>query len=278
MKIRARFGEYGTHPKDKEPVEVNLPDDALIYTPGPHFIGHGLYRGALHYMVITKASNDEINIKLKGIFGVDIETECIRGHYLYDILRLNGWALIHLYDCIIESDINLLSEEEFNNMIGMHGLYYVYLNENYHIIKIIRINHIKASEWVECSVIYHTAEMGDSPCHEIRQNAVYSLRNIISPHHSVLLRKPDPNYGYYLFNDMTQNVLHIMDPNQYPRPTVNYDLDWLHDNFMTTYPEIQAMKDGEWTKMLDMAFKVPKPEVREIYNDIFEFKKELPIK
>lgn len=276
MKVQVRFGSYGQHPFDAKLKEIDVPEDIKFYTAGEHYINHGLHSGALHYIAITRADDATVEKCFKGVFGPDIIYEQDKHAYSYKIFRMNGYAFVMFDDCVFDSEITTITEKELNNLIKQEYLYYVYLNENYNIIKILRINNIKAAESVDCSVIYHTAEIGDNRFEAIHIHNEYSLQNIVSPHHSVLLRRLDNIYGLRLFNDMTEQLLSTINPHQY-HPTINYDLDWLNKNWHTVYGEAFNPLINDWEQVQGLMYRVPNKDVENKYEKIFNFEEELPI-
>lgn len=274
MEITARFGGYSEPPQDKEAVEVRLPDDAIFYTPGETFINHGLHKGALHYIVLTKASDEELKEFQKWNVHVELEYDKDSAHTMY--FRMNGYAFITLSDCIIDSPIETVDEEEFNRLIK-DDLYYVLLNENYNIICIRRVDHIKALEHVEVSEVYHTGAINDRPFDEIHYGHVVSLSDLLRPFHHFLPRRLTAEYGKKLFDDMIGQILFKINPyKQQWQPLINYDLEWLHNNHHTAYPMIRLGE--EWVELESSLLRVPNKDVQDVYDKIFTFVKELPIK
>lgn len=275
MQIKVRSGEYGKAPQDKEPVEVTLPNDAIFYTPGEAFINHGLHKGALHYIVLTKASDEELKEFQKWNVHVELEYDMDSVHTRY--FRMNGYAFITLSDCIIDSPIDTVDEEEFNRLIK-DDLYYVLLNENYNIICIRRVDHIKALEHVEVSEVYHRGAFNDRPFDEIHYGHIMALSDLLRPFHHFLSRRLTAEYGKKLFDDMTGQILFKINPyRQQWQPLINYDLEWLHDNFRTTYPMLKQ-GDEEWVLMENCPIKAPNKDVEDVYEKIWLFEEELPRK
>lgn len=273
MKLTIRFGGYNTHPKDAEPREIELPDGTLLYTPGEHYINHGLHIGALHYLAITKASDEEL-FKVRKPCGVDVlmedNTDLKRIPF-----RMNGYAFVRLSDCLIDSSFSLIHEEELNHLIKQEHLYYIYLSENYDIIKVVRINYVKANECVHCSVVRFRDDFNNSNYYAINPDVVYSFDTIVTPLHT-LIRRLDNEYGKKLFDDMCSQVLNMVDKSYEIK--YNYDIEWLNKNFSITYPELTDMTKDPVERFLGYAMKVPNKEVEDIYNDILCFRKELPIR
>ena len=275
MQIKVRFGEYTKAPQDKEPVEVTLPDDAVFYTPGGSFIGRGLHVGALHYIVLTKASDEELRNIQKWCVSVEYEKYKDYAHTRY--FRMNGYAFITLSDCIIDTPIETVDEDEFNRLVK-EDLYYVLLNENYRIICIRRVDHIKALEHVEVSEVYHTGAFNEKPFEEIHYGHIMSLSDLLRPFHHFLPRRLTAEYGKKLFDDMIGQILFKINPcKQQWQTLINYDLDWLHNNFHTTYPMLKQ-GDEEWSLMENCPIKAPNKEVEDMYDKIWLFEEELPKK
>ena len=244
MKITVRFGCYSIHPKDAQRHVIELPDDSLFYTAGSHSIGHCLHEGALHYIVISKASDNDLK-KLKDVNIVFQSSINPR----YTIFRMNGWAFISLQDCIIDEPISPISEDEFNNLIMQKHLYYVCLSENLNILKVIKINRIIDLWNVRCSVVRHRDDFDSGSCEQIIADQCYELEDIVHWWGHILCKRIDTEYGKQLFDDMCLQIMNKIDSKF--KPNFNYDFDWLNKN---------------WKEFVD----------NKEFIEILNFKKELP--
>ena len=66
-KFKMRLGEYHKHPNNCDLKTFSLPVDTLFFTRGDDDIGNGKHVGALHYLCLTKATDEELKKHMKSL-------------------------------------------------------------------------------------------------------------------------------------------------------------------------------------------------------------------
>ncbi len=265
MKVfKIRFSSYGKSATDVEPKEVMLPEDCLFYTAGENDIGGGLSKGCLHYMAITKAT-DECLDKIDHL-RINVVNIMDGSHYRFRTLRFNGYAIIELNDCIIE-DIELIDEDTLNEYLQPKLQYFVTLGEECNIITVCRLNRIHSSSRVDIAEAYLHAYIGSyREFYTITPKRKMRLYDITHCHDSqYLVHIPDPEYGAKLLNELIYINLSIID-DKFRDNLIGYDLNYFHSKMHLTdtgYNEMYYFRgtDEEWNE----------------FKEIRDFKKELPI-
>lgn len=298
-KFKMRLGEYHKHPTNCDLKTFSLPEDTLFFTRGDDDIGNGKHVGALHYLCLTKATDEEL-IKHMKSFNPEFITY---RNYQNEIVRWNGYALLTIHDCIMETPIKLINEDELNEFLAPQKQFFIYLSEDNHIIKIIRLNRILSESRIMCAVNYLHGEINS-----VRENNTifcdddYSMSQLIAPHHTIRLIHLDNEYAEILFREAMYANLSKIYP-EFKNKLIGYDFEWLAKESEIIYGELFIQKtkehienDGEVidldgymkaieeaTEKIEKATKViagrgPKKGVDyDLYNDIFHFRKPLPL-
>ena len=298
-KFKMRLGEYHKHPKDCELKTFSLPEDTLFFTRGEDDIGNGKHIGALHYLCLTKATDKEL-IKHMKSFNPEFLTY---RNYQNEIVRWNGYALLAIHDCIMETPIKLIDEDELNEFLDPQRQFFIYISEDNHIIKIIRLNRILSESRIMCSVNYLHGEISSNrECNTILCDDDYSMSQIIAPYHTIKLIHLDNEYAETLFMEAMYTNLSKIYPG-FKNKLIGYDFEWLAKESEIIYGELFTKKpkentenngevidlDGymkaveEATEKIENVTKVmvgrgPKKGIDyDLYNDIFHFRKPLPL-
>ena len=281
--FKIRFGEYHKHPNDVDARNVQLPEDTLFFTRGENDTGGGKHIGALHYLCLTKATDEELRGNMPHY------NPSIIDFYNSDggILRFNGYAMITIHNCIIDTPIETIDEDKLNELLKPEEQYFVYLSQNYEIISISKLNRILSETRVRCCDVYlHGTIDSERDVNTIMCNVEYKLDNIINPFHEIIVKKVDQEYGRRLLTDAIYKNLSLVYP-EFSEKRIGYDLNWLNSNAKEVFGYISLKKVDELPDdiisleelgtPIPMGY-APKEDVdRTEYENILNFEKELPL-
>lgn len=129
-KIIMKCGHYSLNPKDAEETVMMVPEDAIFFTGGEGDIGHGLYHGAVHMVMITKASDEELENTSKQCFNCHIVKYSPDERFKYENFRVNGYGFIEFNDLIPVEGIEFTDQDKINELLDLanHPIYTVLLN------------------------------------------------------------------------------------------------------------------------------------------------------
>lgn len=291
-----RFGEYSKHPKDVEAKEILLPEDILFFTRGEHDIGDGKYNGALHYLCITKATDEELKENMPYLNPYVVSySGSTNGN-----VRFNDYALITIHDCIIDTPIETIDEDTLNEILKPEEQYFVYLANDNNIIDILKINRILSESKILCCDVYLHGAINHKELNTIMCNVEYKLDNIINPFHRIIVKKVDQEYGRRLLTDAIYKNLSLVYP-EFSEKRIGYDLNWLNSNAKEVFGYLSLKKVDELpddiinldealdnlkkieTKLEELGTPIPmgygpKEDVDYTeYKNILNFEKELPL-
>lgn len=278
-----RFGEYRKHPNDVDARAVLLPEDTLFFSRGDKDIGRGKYIGALHYLCLTKATDEELLGNMQHYNPSIIYSRHSDG----GILRFNGYAMITIHDCIIDTPIETIDEDKLNELLKPEEQYFVYLSQSYEIISISKLNRILSETRVVCCDVYlHGAIDSERDVNTIMCNVEYKLDNIINPSHRIIVKKVEKKYGQSLLTDAIYKNLALVYP-YFSEKRIGYDFDWLKNKSKEAFGYIGKLVDENADKLDKLQEKlgtaismgyVPKEDVDyEEYKQILNFTKPLPL-
>lgn len=295
--FKIRFGEYHKHPNDVDARDVQLPEDTLFFSRGENDIGGGKYIGALHYLCLTKATDEELN---KASIHCKVSVVKCRDTN-YNIVRFNGYAMITIHNCIIDTPIETIDEDKLNELLKPEEQYFVYLSQNYEIISISKLNRILSETRVRCCDVYlHGVIDSERDANTIMCNVEYKLDNIINPFHRIIVKKVDQEYGRRLLTDAIYKNLSLVYP-EFSEKRIGYDFDWLNSNAKEVFGYLYLKKVDELpddiinldevmgklkkieTKLEELGTPIPmgygpKEDVDYTeYKNILNFEKELPL-
>ena len=295
--FKIRFGEYHKHPNDVDARDVQLPEDTLFFSRGENDIGDGKYIGALHYLCLTKATDEELN---------KCSSHCNPSVVRFrdpnnDIVRFNGYAMITINNCIIDTPIETIDEDKLNELLKPEEQYFAYLSENYEIISILKLNRVLSETRVLCSDVYlHRAIDSQREFSTILCNTEYKLDKIINPFHEIIVKTIDKEYGKQLLTDAIYKNLSLVYP-EFSEKRIGYDFDWLNNSSKEVFGYLSLKKLDEVpdeiinldealvklkkfeTKLEELGTPIPigyapKEDVDyDEYKKILNFEKELPL-
>lgn len=282
-------GHYSLNPQDAEKTVMNVPEDSVFVTGGQHDIGTGLHIGAVHMLMITKATDDEIEAVLKQCFNAHIVNYCLEG-FQYVPFRLNGYGFIYFTDLIPVEGIEFTDTDRFNELLGLtsHPLYTVLFNKDSALCAITRIDRIESYYKLKCQTIQLYSILDSRWCPKIIPNSSYTLHEALTPFHELHQYFPDEEYGKELFDEAMYTVLMSIYP-EFGSKLIGYDLDYtkhMSENFAQKYGFVNKLvgdssteKDTsqQVTNCLEEFMKMPS-ELSD-YDDFMEImslKKKLP--
>ena len=260
-----QFGYYGSHPKDESVYEINFPEDTIFFTGGENDIGDGKHVGAFHVLAMTKASDKEIYKVIGQCWSLrSVEV----GMFKTKIFRVNGYAFIELSDCI-SNEFVFTDVDKVNELLDLknHPVYIVYLNEEYMISHITRINRINSYYNVDIACIQLRSQIGNRYLPMIQPNDNTELSSIIIPFHKCDVYLLDESYGKELFDEMLYIALSDIYP-EYNKKLKGFDLEYINK----CYTNLLNLNKTENNKILEN-FNVPS-NIENIKN----FNEKLPIK
>lgn len=291
-KIIMKFGHYSLHPKDAEETVMMVPEDAIFFTGGENDTGECKHVGAVHMVMITKASDEELENASKQCCYTHIVKYCPDGRFKYENFRVNGYGFIQFSDLIPVEGIEFTDQDKINELLDLahHPIYTVLFNDEYALSAVSRIVRINSYYKVECNTIQLYSQLGSRYYPMIQTNVVTDLRNALIPFHKFHQFFPDEEYGKELFDEVMCTVLSGIYP-EFKEKLIGYDLDYIK-NIASYYTEqnkalniiFNMENEEEATNQLITAIeefdkKYPeKPDINDDFNEISTLKKKLPIK
>ena len=290
-KIIMKFGHYGHHPQDAEETVMMVPEDAIFFTGGENDTGRGKHTGAVHMVMITKASDEELENVSKQCCYAHIVKYSPDGRFKYKNFRVNGYGFIEFSDLIPVEGIEFTDQDKINELLDLanHPIYTVLFNDEYALSTISRIDRINSYYKVECKTIQLYSQLGSRYYPIIQTNVDTDLYNALTPFHEFHQFFPDEEYGKELFDEVMYTVLSDIYP-EFKEKIIGYDLDYIK-NIASYYTKknkalnivFDKENEEETKKQLIAAIeefnkKYPeKPDINDDFNEISTLKKKLPI-
>lgn len=292
-KIIMKFGHYSLHPQDAEETVMMVPEDAIFFTGGEGDIGNGKHVGAVHMVMITKASDEDLENVSNQYCNTHIVKYSTDGRFKYKNFRVNGYGFIQFSDLIPIEGIEFTDQDKINELLDLanHPIYTVLFNDDYALSAVSRIDCINSYYKVECKTIQLYSQLGSRYYPMIQTNVVTDLRNALTPFHEFHQFFPDEEYGKELFDEVMYTALSDIYP-EFSEKLIGYDLDYIK-NAVSYYTEenkafinivFDKENEEEATKQLISAIeefdkKYPeKPDINDDFDEISTLKKKLPIK
>lgn len=287
-----KFGHYSLHPKDAEETVMMVPEDAIFFTGGESDIGNSKHVGAVHMVMITKASDEDLENVSNQYCNTNIVKYSPDGRFKYENFRVNGYGFIQFSDLIPVEGIEFTGQDKINELLDLanHPIYTVLFNDEYALSTITRIDRINSYYKVERKTIQLYSQLGSRYYPMIQTNVDTDLKNALVPFHKFHQYFPDEEYGKELFDEIMYTVLSDIYP-EFKEKLIGYDLDYIK-NIASYYTEqmkafnivFNKENEEEATKQLIAAIeefdkKYPeKPDINDDFNEISTLKKKLPIK
>lgn len=291
-KIIMKCGHYSLNPKDAEETVMMVPEDVIFFTGGEGDIGHGLYHGAVHMVMITKASDEELENTSKQCSNSNIVKYSPDERFKYENFRVNGYGFIEFNDLIPVEGIEFTDQDKINELLDLanHPIYTVLFNEEYALSVVSRIDRINSYNHVKCKSIQLYSAIGGRYYPNIQTNVDTDLYNVLTPFREFHQFFPDEEYGKELFDEVMYTVLSDIYP-EFKEKLIGYDLDYIK-NIASYYTELNKTfsivfdkeNEEEAKKQLIAAIdefykKCPeKPDISDDFDEIRTLKKKLPIK
>lgn len=292
-KIIMKFGHYSLKPQDAKETVMMVPEDAIFFTGGENDIGRGKHVGAVHMIMITKASDEEIENTSKQCCYTHIVKYSPDGRFKYENFRVNGYGFIEFSDLIPVEGIEFTGQDKINELLDLanHPIYTVLFNDEYALSSVSRIDRINSYYKVECKTIQLYSQLGSRYYPMIQTNVVTDLYDALTPFHEFHQFFPDEEYGKELFDEVMYTALSDIYP-EFKEKLIGYDLDYIK-NVASYYTEknnalnnivFDEENEEEVKKQLIAAIeefdkKYPeKPDINDDFNEISTLKKKLPIK
>ena len=291
-KIIMKFGHYDLHPQDADETVMMVPEDVIFFTGGKNDIGESKHTGAVHMVMITKASDEELENTSKQYCNTHIVKYSPDGRFKYENFRVNGYGFIQFSDLIPVEGIEFTDQDKINELLDLanHPIYTVLFNDEYALNTISRIDRINSYYKVKRKTIQLYSQFGSRYHPMIQTNVNTDLSNALAPFHKFHQYFPDEEYGKELFDEAMYTVLSDIYP-EFKEKLIGYDLDYIK-NITSYYTEqnkalnivFNKENEEEATKQLIAAIeefdkKYPeKPDINDDFNEISTLKKKLPIK
>lgn len=269
-KIIFKAGQYSLHPKDAKETTVMVPEDALFFTGGENETGNSKHVGAVHMVMITKASDEMIKETDTQAFNATTVNYRV-GNYKYELFRINGYGFVEFSDLIPIEGIEFTDADEINRLLDLanHPVYTILFNDECALCDVSRIDRINSYYNVECKSIQLYSQIGSRYYPMIHTNVHTDLNNAINPFHKFNLYIPDEEYGKEIFDEVLYTVLSDIYPEMKSK-LIGYDLD---------YVRRVAKYWCEKNKILNVFWKTKKDEEEvkmQIAEDLEKFYKEYP--
>ena len=291
-KIIMKCGHYSLNPRDAEETVMMVPEDAIFFTGGEGDIGHGLHNGAVHMLMISKASDKKLENTSKQCFNAHIVKYSPDGRFDYKNFRVNGYGFIEFNDLIPVEGIEFTDRDKINELFDLanHPIYTVLFNDEYALGMVSRIDRIDSYNHVKCKSIQLYSAFGSRYYPMIQTNVDTDLYNALTPFREFHQFFPDEEYGKELFDEVMYTVLSDIYP-EFKEKLIGYDLDYIK-NIASYYTEknkalnivCDMEHEEEAKKQLIAAIeefnkKYPeKPDIDDDFDEIRTLKKKLPIK
>ena len=291
-KIIMKCGQYSLKPQDAKETVMMVPEDGIFFTGGEGDIGHGLHVGAVHMLMMTKASDEELENASKQSFNAHIVKYSPDGRFKYENFRVNGYGFIEFNDLIPVEGIEFTDSDKINELLDLenHPIYTVLFNEEYALSEVCRIDRINSYNHVKCKTIQLYSQLGSRYYPMIHTNVDTDLYNALTPFHEFHQFFPDEEYGKEIFDEVMYTVLSDIYP-EFKERLIGYDLDYIK-NIAFYYTEknkafnivFDKEKEEEAKKQLIAAIeefneKYPeKPDMGDDFDEIRTLKRKLPIK
>lgn len=289
--IIMKCGHYSLKPQDAEETVMMVPEDTIFFTGGEGDIGHGLHVGAVHMLMMTKASDETLNKIAEqncSAHVVSYQPE----NYKYNKFRVNGYGFIEVNDLIPVEGIKFTDQDKINELLDLanHPIYTVLFNDEYALSEVSRIDRINSYNHVKCKTIQLYSQLGSRYYPMIHTNVDTDLYNALTPFHEFHQFFPDEEYGKELFDEVMYTVLSDIYP-EFKERLIGYDLDYIK-NITSYYTEKNKLlnivcdmeHEEEAKKQLIAAIeefnkKYPEnPDINDDFDEIRTLKKKLPIK
>ena len=291
-KIIMKFGHYSLNPQDAEETVMMVPEDAIFFTGGENDIGRGKHVGAVHMVMITKASDEDLENTSKQCCYTHIVKYSPDGRFKYKNFRVNGYGFIEFTDLIPVEGVEFTDQDKINELLDLanHPVYTVLFNDEYALSAVSRIDRINSYYKVECKTIQLYSQIGSRYYPIIETNVHTDLYNALTPFHEFHQFFPDEEYGKELFDEVMYTALSDIYP-EFKAKLIGYDLDYIK-NIASYYTEknkafnivLDKENEEETEKQIIAAIeefnkKHPeKPDINDDFNEISTLKKKLPIK
>ena len=228
-KIVLKCGHYSLRPQDAEETVMMIPEDSIFVTGGENEIGQGKHVGALHILMITKASDEELENASKQCFNGHIVKYSPDGRFDYKNFRVNGYGFMYFTDCIPVEGIEFTDADKFNELLDLanHPIYTILFNDDLALCDATRIDRINSYYHVECKSIQLYSQLGSRYYPMIHTNVSTDLYNAITPFHKFFQYFPEEEYGKELFDELMYTALADIYP-ELKSKLKGYDLDWVH--------------------------------------------------
>ena len=154
-KIVLKCGHYSLRPQDAEETVMMIPEDSIFVTGGENEIGQGKHVGALHFLMITKASDEDLEDASKQCFNGRIVKYSPNGRFDYKNFRVNGYGFMEFTDCIPVEGVEFTDADKFNELLDLanHPIYTILFNDDLALCDATRIDRINSYYDVECKSI-----------------------------------------------------------------------------------------------------------------------------
>ena len=287
-----KCGHYSLKPQDAEETVMMVPEDAIFFTGGEGDIGHGLHNGAVHMLMITKASDEELENASKQCFNAHIVKYSPDGRFKYENFRVNGYGFIEFNDLIPVEGIEFTDHDTINELLDLanHPIYTVLFNDEYALSTVSRIDRINSYYKVECKTIQLYSQFGSRYYPIIQTNVDTDLRNALVPFHEFHQFFPDEEYGKELFDEVMYTVLSDIYP-EFKERLIGYDLDYIKNiasycieknkvfNILFTKENEEEVKKQLIAAIEEFNKEYPeKLDMGDDFDEIRTLKKKLPIK
>lgn len=291
-KVIMKCGQCGLKPQDAEETVMMVPEDTIFFTGGEGDIGHGLHNGAVHMLMMTKASDEELENASKQCFNAHIVKYSPDERFKNENFRVNGYGFIEVNDLIPVEGIKFTDQDKINELLDLanHPIYTVLFNNEYALSEVSRIDRINSSNHVKCKTIQLYSQIGSRYYPMIHTNVDTDLYNALTPFHEFHQFFPDEEYGKELFDEVMYTVLSDIYP-EFKKKLIGYDLDYIKNiasycieknkafNILFTKENEEEVKKQLIIDIEEFNKKYPeKPDMGDDFDEIRTLKKKLPIK